>query len=59
MHPRKKCSGDQEDAPGVRSYNVRPAHERYDVYCYIDQIKGECKFVHDNTIDTYFICNSL
>ncbi|XP_062856759.1 aggrecan core protein [Trichomycterus rosablanca] len=36
-----KCSGDLENAPGVRSYGVKPAFDRFDVYCYIDQIKGE------------------
>lgn len=41
VHPQNKCSGDQKDLPGIRSYNVRPAHERYDVYCYVDQLKGE------------------
>lgn len=59
MYPRKKLSGDQEDTPGVRSYNVRPAHERYDVYCYMDQIKGEYKVIYDNTIDIYCIFNRL
>lgn len=44
VHPRKKCTGDRGDVPGVRSYNVRPAHEQYDVYCYMDQIKGEYYF---------------
>ncbi|XP_043084516.1 aggrecan core protein [Puntigrus tetrazona] len=41
VHPQKKCSGDQKDLPGIYSYNVRPAHEQYDVYCYMDKIKGE------------------
>ncbi|KAG1939235.1 aggrecan core protein [Pimephales promelas] len=54
VHPRKKCSGDQEDTPGVRSYNVRPAHERYDVYCYMDQIKGEIFHVSSLAGFTYY-----
>ncbi|XP_077066874.1 aggrecan core protein isoform X1 [Siphateles boraxobius] len=54
VHPRKKCSGDQEDIPGVRSYNVRPAHERYDVYCYMDQIKGEIFHVSSLAGFTYY-----
>ncbi|XP_051975599.1 aggrecan core protein-like [Xyrauchen texanus] len=41
VYTQNKCSGDQENAPGVRSYNVRPAHEQYDVYCYMEQLKGE------------------
>ncbi|KAF1393233.1 hypothetical protein PFLUV_G00036410 [Perca fluviatilis] len=39
--PRHKCAGDLGDQPGVRSYGLRPADERYDVYCYIDGLKGE------------------
>ncbi|XP_067292041.1 aggrecan core protein isoform X2 [Pseudorasbora parva] len=54
VHPRKKCSGDLEDARGVRSYNVRPAHERYDVYCYMDQIKGEIFHVSSLAGFTYY-----
>uniref|UniRef100_H2U7L9 Aggrecan core protein n=1 Tax=Takifugu rubripes TaxID=31033 RepID=H2U7L9_TAKRU len=39
--PRDKCAGDLDGQPGVRSYGLRPADERYDVYCYIDGLKGE------------------
>lgn len=44
VSPRDKCAGDLGQQPGVRSYGLRPADERYDVYCYIDGIKGhfEC-----------------
>ena len=38
---RDKCAGDLGDQPGVRSYGLRPADERYDVYCYINGLKGE------------------
>ncbi|KAG8001162.1 Aggrecan core protein [Nibea albiflora] len=41
VSPRDKCAGDLGDRPGVRSYGLRPADERYDVYCYIDGLKGE------------------
>ncbi|KAG7468149.1 hypothetical protein MATL_G00139770 [Megalops atlanticus] len=41
VFPRDKCSGGLEQSPGVRSYGLRPADERYDVYCYIDGLKGE------------------
>ncbi|XP_076853968.1 aggrecan core protein isoform X2 [Brachyhypopomus gauderio] len=41
MSPREKCSGDLEHIPGVRSYGLRPASERYDVYCYMDKPRGE------------------
>ncbi|XP_016330720.1 aggrecan core protein-like [Sinocyclocheilus anshuiensis] len=54
VHPQKNCSGDQEDLPGIRSYNVRPAHERYDVYCYMDQIKGEIFHVSSLAGFTYY-----
>lgn len=39
--PRDKCAGDLGDQPGVRSYGLRPADERYDVYCYTDGLKGK------------------
>nr|XP_040052513.1 aggrecan core protein isoform X2 [Gasterosteus aculeatus aculeatus] len=39
--PQEKCAGDLGDQPGVRSYGLRPAEERYDVYCYVDELKGE------------------
>ncbi|XP_076143233.1 aggrecan core protein-like isoform X2 [Alosa pseudoharengus] len=41
VRPRDKCAGDLEHLPGVRSYGLRPADERYDVYCHIGQLKGE------------------
>ncbi|XP_067105095.1 aggrecan core protein-like [Osmerus mordax] len=41
VSPREKCAGDLEHLPGVRSYGLRPADERYDAYCYIDKLKGE------------------
>ncbi|MCJ8734298.1 hypothetical protein PDJAM_G00233640 [Pangasius djambal] len=37
----EECSGDQKNASGVISHGLRPAHELYDVYCYIDQIQGD------------------
>ncbi|MEQ2185963.1 hypothetical protein GOODEAATRI_023792 [Goodea atripinnis] len=41
VFPREKCAGDFGDKPGVRTYGLRPADERYDVYCYTEGIKGE------------------
>lgn len=41
IFPRHKCAGDLGDRPGVRSYGLRPADERYDVYCYTDGLKGK------------------
>lgn len=41
VYPREKCAGDLGDKPGVRSYGLRPAHERFDVYCYIEELKGK------------------
>lgn len=41
IFPRDKCAGDLGDQPGVRSYGLRPADERYDVYCYTDGLKGK------------------
>ncbi|XP_026537632.1 aggrecan core protein [Notechis scutatus] len=42
--PRSKCSGDKQNFPGVRSYGMRPASEKFDVYCYIERLKGEVFF---------------
>ncbi|KAM6409651.1 aggrecan core protein [Rhynochetos jubatus] len=44
VNPRSNCVGDKESSPGVRSYGMRPASETYDVYCYIDGLKGEVFF---------------
>uniref|UniRef100_A0A8C5TIU1 Aggrecan core protein n=1 Tax=Malurus cyaneus samueli TaxID=2593467 RepID=A0A8C5TIU1_9PASS len=44
VNPRNNCVGDKEDTPGVRSYGMRPASETYDVYCYIDRLKGDVFF---------------
>ncbi|NXV48228.1 PGCA protein, partial [Uria aalge] len=44
VNPRSNCVGDRENSPGVRSYGMRPASETYDVYCYIDRLKGEVFF---------------
>uniref|UniRef100_A0A8C6LU23 Aggrecan core protein n=1 Tax=Nothobranchius furzeri TaxID=105023 RepID=A0A8C6LU23_NOTFU len=41
VFPREKCAGDLGDEPGVRSYGLRPADERYDVYCYTGKLTGE------------------
>ncbi|NXJ24197.1 PGCA protein, partial [Dicrurus megarhynchus] len=44
VNPRNNCVGDKENTPGVRSYGMRPASETYDVYCYIDRLKGNVFF---------------
>ncbi|KAF7654058.1 hypothetical protein LDENG_00075130, partial [Lucifuga dentata] len=41
VKPRPKCSGNLQNQPGVRSYGLRPADERYDVYCYVERLHGE------------------
>ncbi|XP_051754955.1 aggrecan core protein isoform X2 [Ctenopharyngodon idella] len=41
VSPREKCDGNLEHVPGVRSYGLRSADERYDVYCYMDKPRGE------------------
>ncbi|XP_036424287.1 LOW QUALITY PROTEIN: aggrecan core protein [Colossoma macropomum] len=53
VHRWYKCSGDQGD-PGVRSYGVQPAFKHYDVYCYMDQIKGEVFHVSSLAGFTYY-----
>nr|XP_029541590.1 aggrecan core protein-like [Oncorhynchus nerka] len=47
LSPRDKCSGNLENVPGVRSYGLRPATEQYDVYCYVDRLKGELFYSSD------------
>uniref|UniRef100_A0A8C8DQX8 Versican n=1 Tax=Oryzias sinensis TaxID=183150 RepID=A0A8C8DQX8_9TELE len=38
--PRRGCEGDLMGHRGVRTYGVRDATEKYDVYCFIDQLNG-------------------
>ncbi|XP_023816164.1 versican core protein isoform X2 [Oryzias latipes] len=42
--PRRGCEGDLMSHRGVRTYGVRDATEKYDVYCFIDQLNGEVFF---------------
>ncbi|KAG7251825.1 hypothetical protein CRUP_015465, partial [Coryphaenoides rupestris] len=53
VSPRDKCAGDMLDQPGVRSYGLRPADEQYDVYCYIEGLKGEVFHVSSSEGFTY------
>ncbi|XP_077442173.1 brevican core protein-like [Vanacampus margaritifer] len=39
--PRPGCQGNLESRPGVRTYGVRLATEKYDVFCYVDKLDGE------------------
>ncbi|KAM9808129.1 aggrecan core protein-like [Neosynchiropus ocellatus] len=41
ISPRDKCAGNMLLQPGVRSYGLRPVFELYDVYCYVEGLKGE------------------
>uniref|UniRef100_A0A667Z767 Aggrecan core protein n=1 Tax=Myripristis murdjan TaxID=586833 RepID=A0A667Z767_9TELE len=47
VSPRDNCAGNLEHLPGVRSYGLRPASERYDVFCYVDRLRGEVFFTSD------------
>ncbi|XP_062888347.1 neurocan core protein isoform X1 [Mobula hypostoma] len=38
--PRPGCYGDKFEYPGIRTYGIRDPGERYDVYCYIKELKG-------------------
>ncbi|XP_047228609.1 versican b isoform X4 [Girardinichthys multiradiatus] len=39
--PRPGCEGDLLHRPGVRTYGRRDPTERYDVYCFVDELQGE------------------
>ncbi|XP_072316477.1 brevican core protein isoform X2 [Eucyclogobius newberryi] len=39
--PREGCSGDLDELPGVRNYGFLEPDELYDVYCYVENIRGE------------------
>lgn len=47
VSPRDGCSGNLEHLPGVRSYGLRPADELYDVYCYVERLRGEVFYTSD------------
>uniref|UniRef100_A0A8B9NY43 Aggrecan core protein n=1 Tax=Apteryx owenii TaxID=8824 RepID=A0A8B9NY43_APTOW len=53
VNPRSNCVGDRDSSPGVRSYGMRPASETYDVYCYIDRLKGEVFFATQPNLFTF------
>lgn len=39
--PRKGCSGNLQDQPGIRTYGKRKLTDTYDVYCYVDKLDGK------------------
>ncbi|XP_029437524.1 brevican core protein isoform X2 [Rhinatrema bivittatum] len=39
--PREACYGDMDGFPGVRNYGVVDPEEKYDVYCYVEDLHGE------------------
>ncbi|KAM9754466.1 aggrecan core protein isoform 1-T1 [Menidia menidia] len=47
VSPRENCAGNLLQLPGVRSYGLRPATERYDVFCYVERLRGEVFFTSD------------
>ncbi|KAM8973255.1 aggrecan core protein isoform 2-T2 [Pelodytes ibericus] len=44
VNPRENCNGDKNGFPGVRNYGVVNPEEVYDVYCYIETLRGEVFF---------------
>ncbi|XP_047453264.1 aggrecan core protein [Mugil cephalus] len=47
VSPRENCAGNLPHLPGVRSYGLRPASEQYDVFCYVERLRGEVFFTSD------------
>uniref|UniRef100_A0ABM5F3L9 Brevican core protein isoform X2 n=1 Tax=Pogona vitticeps TaxID=103695 RepID=A0ABM5F3L9_9SAUR len=39
--PREACYGDMDGFPGVRNYGVVDPEDKYDVYCYAEELYGE------------------
>ncbi|XP_075700046.1 brevican core protein isoform X2 [Rhinoderma darwinii] len=39
--PREGCYGDMDGFPGVRNYGVLEPDDMYDVYCYVEALKGQ------------------
>ncbi|XP_073474540.1 aggrecan core protein isoform X2 [Aquarana catesbeiana] len=44
VQPRENCNGDKNGFPGVRNYGVVNPDEQFDVYCYIDKLRGQVFF---------------
>ncbi|XP_051926058.1 brevican core protein-like [Hippocampus zosterae] len=39
--PREPCYGDMDGEPGVRNYGTMNPQDRFDVYCYVEEMRGE------------------
>nr|XP_033777021.1 aggrecan core protein isoform X2 [Geotrypetes seraphini] len=53
VNPQDNCTGDRNRSPGVRSYGVLSPVEKFDVYCYIDSLRGKVFYASQSYLFTF------